>query len=138
MTPRAGHCSACGRAIWRGLTRPDTREWVPLFPDPTSLYALLDTAEGLVVGLGYCAGCAPALGSPGPTSVTRDGRPLGPSTVVRLDPAPARYDYWYSPRYGQWLKDWTRELAIDTRTAAETFAPLVAQWQTDTEAVHHG
>lgn len=127
----AGHCVACSLPSWRGITDPGRHEWVPMFPDPTSLYAVLETPEGLAVGLSYHAACAPAIGSDGPVSVSAHGRPLGPSTVVRLDPAPDRYRYWFSARYGQWLRAWTRETVIKFGLADTTYDALLEQWAAD-------
>lgn len=135
MTLHAGHCTRCGTRTWRGVYHPKTLEWIPLFPDPTSVYAVFATSEGLAVGVGYCAACAPAVGDPGPVSLTVSNRPLGPSEVVRLDPAPFRYVYWYSDQYGDWLVAWTRELAVDHRTSEAEFEPVRTQWRDDREAV---
>lgn len=129
MTP--GHCTACDGIIWRGVLHPATQVWGPLWPDPTSVYAVLESPEGLVVGLGYHAQCAPQVGDAGPSDALAHGRPLGPTTVVRLDPAPARYTYWFSPRFGQWLEAWLRDLARDYRTPESAWAPLLAQWDQD-------
>jgi hypothetical protein len=128
---KPGHCTACGTPCWRGFVHPATQAWTHLWPDPTSVYAVLETAEGLAVGLAYHAACAPALGADGPVSVMANARPLGPSTVVRLDRAPERYTYWFSPRFGGWLSAWTRELAAEYRVPIETFEALVAQWEQD-------
>lgn len=132
---RAGHCTKCHARIWRGIMDPATTKWQPLFPDPTSQYALVQTEEGLAVGIGYCAGCAPAIGEPGPVGLTVNGRPLGPCTVVRLDAAPERYAYWWSAKYGDWLVAWTRELCVDHKLPEDTFAPILATWRDDREAV---
>lgn len=127
---KAGHCTACQGQCWRGLIRPDTQEWVHLFPEPTSMYAVLQTPEGLAVGLAYHAACAPKIGDAGP-SVLANGRSLGPTTVVRLDPAPARYTYWFSPGFGTWLRAWTRQLAMEFRVPVEQYDALLVQWEQD-------
>lgn len=130
-----GHCWTCQQRIWRGVIRPDTLEWVPLFPDPTSQYAILASAEGPAVGLGFCAEHAPLIGAAGPLQITSGGRPLGPTTVTALQAAPERYTHWYSDTFGHWLTAWLRELAVDFKTPESNFAPILAQWQHDREAV---
>lgn len=132
---QAAHCTACGAKTWRGLVRPDTQEWVPLFPDPTSVYVRLATAEGIAVGPGYCRACAPPVDAPGPVEIASSGRPLGPSTVVGYQTAPERYTSWYSEKYGDWLATWTQELSREFRTSEDEWAPLLAQWQEDRMAV---
>ena len=132
---KAGHCTACDGVIWRGVIRPDTQEWVPLFPDPTSVYAVVETPEGLAVGMGYHAACAPPIGSPGPVTASANGRPLGPTTVVRLDPASARYTFWYSKRFGDWLHTWCTEIARDCKAPLSDFEPVWAEWDADVAAL---
>lgn len=131
----AGHCTTCEAQIWRGLILPRDPVWKPMWPDPTSVYAILETPEGLAVGLGYCAGCAPQIGDDGPLHAMVNGRPLGPTRVLALDLAPDRYRYWFSDRYGDWLLAWTRELAVDHRVPESTYAALREQWREDREAV---
>jgi hypothetical protein len=130
-TIKAAHCTTCGARTWRGLIRPDTQEWVPLFPDPASVYAVLQTPQGPAVGVGYCAAHAPVEGEPGPTDVSADGVPLGPTTVIGIQAAPDRYTHWFSTKYGAWLRTWTRELSVEFKTDEAAWAPLLAQWEED-------
>jgi hypothetical protein len=59
------------------------------------------------------------------------GRPLGPTRVVHLERAPARYWHQFSPRFGTWLRAWTRELATECRIPESAFADLLAEWEAD-------
>jgi hypothetical protein len=127
VTVRAGHCTDCGRLIWRAATaaRDDLRSGIKagtqyiLWPDPTSLYARLETSTGYAPGVAFCRQCAPE-----PGTHVLDG--FGP--VICLESAHERYAAWYTENWGAVRRAWLRD-ALSLEPAQ--IDALMGEWNAD-------
>lgn len=131
MTMRAGHCTDCGKLLWR--TAEAQKNWnnvaagtvFLLWPLPESTYAMFRDGGGdIAKGIAYCEACLPQGGH----------GPLGAGmTYAGFERAHDRYQAWYHPErrevYATWLKDqlWLEEKDIEQ---------LLKYWDQDREGVH--
>jgi len=116
---QAGVCTRCGGPTWVSARHGKTGERILLFPLPESVYARIQRGDGSVTpGIGYCATCTPTPGLPGPGEVAGD-------PVAAVDPAPARYAYWYTRDYGTWLASWATD---ELHLTEPDKAALLAEW----------
>jgi hypothetical protein len=91
----------------------------PLWPDPTSVYARLETETGFAPGIGFCKDHAPALGQ----RVLPD---FGP--VVGLDFARGRYVDWFRTGREAFYRAWLRDaMSLEDPQINR----LMEQWQSD-------
>jgi len=118
VTLTAGACTACDGPTWRRAAHAKTGVVTILWPDPTTVYACVATVNGLAPGIGYHAGCAPALG----------GACGDLGEIVGYEPAVARYGVWFTEGYGVFLKAW---LADHLQLGDIAIARAVAQWDED-------
>lgn len=115
MTLTAGQCTTCQAETWISVRHPMTGERILLFPRPDSVYARCQRPTGIAPGIGFCAAHAPSRG---------DVVELGP--VVYVDGAAERYRFWFSDRYGDFLRPWlVDELALPEHEADS----VIAQWE---------
>jgi hypothetical protein len=121
----AGHCTACGRLIWRTATAARDRDGVRagqlflLWPLPESVYARLATDTGSAPGVAFCLSCIPRLGE-------RALEGFGP--VMGLDTAHSRYSDWFSEGRDIFYRAWLSEVLSLEPLQIEV---LMAQWAQD-------
>lgn len=123
---RAGHCTACGKLIWRAALAardngPNIRggQQFILWPDPTSVYARLETETGHAPGIAFCAEHKPAAG---------DHVLAGFGPVVGLDTAHQRYAAWYNTSREHFYRAWLRDALTLEPAPIEA---IIAQWKAD-------
>jgi hypothetical protein len=124
---RAGHCTACGALVWRTAVaaREDKSSGIRagqmfiLWPNPTSMYARVETPTGEAPGIAFCAKCAPPIGDPALVD-------LGP--VLRYETARGRYAAWYADDRETFYRAWLRD-ALSLKAAQ--IKALIQQWNAD-------
>lgn len=123
---RAGHCTDCGKLIWRYATA--SRDNGPairagqrfiLWPEPSSAYARLETENGYAAGVAFCGEHVPALG---------ENVLYGYGPVIAIESARERYHDRFEPVKELFLRAWLRDALILEPAEIET---LVNQWKVD-------
>jgi hypothetical protein len=125
---RPGRCTRpdCGKVIWRTATaRRNMGRSIKagmttiLWPDPSSVYARLETPTGYAPGVAFCAEHEPAIGD-----TVLDG--YGP--VIQIDSAHDRYGAWFTAEWGFARRLWLRDAFSYTPQEVDQ---LMAQWEAD-------
>lgn len=140
MPPQRGRCTDCGAEVWKFIARPDTHERIPLWPRPTSRYAVIEMADGsLARGIAYCAGCGPEPGGPAPEGMTASvwadqervvTLPIAATKVIAYEPA-TRYAYQLSDTFGDFLKAWLADECKLDLLGSGTIEATLKEWERD-------
>src|SRR5262245_4721695 len=126
---RAGHCTACGDKVWRTAVAQVDKDGqkagdvVLLWPDPTSLYAWIETPDGHAPGVAFCAECVDQDVLPDPDYGYK---------VLKFDTAGDRYRHWFTEGYGVFLRAW---LADHLKLDDVDIVNLSTQWNRDRSQV---
>lgn len=140
MAPKSGHCTECQTEVWKFIERPDTHARIPLWPRPTSRYAVVEMADGsLARGIAYCATCGPAPGGPAPEGITvsvwADQErvttvPIAARSIIAYEPA-SRYAYQLSEGFGTFLKAWLHDECNLDILGSGTITRTMLEWDSD-------
>lgn len=144
MPPQRGRCTDCGAECWKFISRPDTHERIPLWPRPTSRYAVVEMADGsLARGIAYCATCGPEPGGAAPEGMTASvwadqervvTLPIAAKSVIAYEPA-RRYAYQLSDTFGAFLRAWLHDECKLDLLGSGTIEATMKEWSRDRMAV---
>lgn len=123
---RAGYCTSCGAKTWRDAVAQKAQNGTKagqvflLWPDPTSVYAMVKMEDGYAPGVGFCRTCLPPLGVPVPC--------LDGAEIVGYEPALERYTAWFSDQRGIFFHAF---LVDQLSLAGDERDRMMLQWHTD-------
>ena len=136
MSPAVCRCG-CGTPIWRTVRHQKTGQEFLLWPDPTALFAQAWAGEGVAVGLGYRAACAPPLGQDASEELVdamaratqhpvESVRPM--AVIMGYEDARTRYAARMSDDYGVWLRAWLEQ---EIGLGEVEIAAVLRRWEED-------
>lgn len=122
-----GNCIQCYRPTWKTVPHPVTGAAIILWPKRDTLFASFWTPTGKTMGIGFCPACCPDIGGAAPR-LTTGGEAFEVGGAVEIERAHEVYEYWFSPKYGQWLRAWlSDELRLDEPARNR----IVSEWEQD-------